>query len=194
MRQLHVFKVAMIGTGGVGKSALTLQFMYDEFVEDYEPTKADSYRKTFYVDGEQIQLDILDTAGQERYSGVSDTYIRSSDGFLLVYSVDDEESVTSLNEFYEHIVRVKNDDQVPLIVVANKCDLAGPHSKKCTDEGTNFAMHYKVQHVQTSAKTCFNVEKIFTEICREIRRSQLKNASFPKQMQKHKRRRKCSIL
>jgi len=32
-------------TGGVGKSALTLQFMYDEFVEDYEPTKADSYRK-----------------------------------------------------------------------------------------------------------------------------------------------------
>lgn len=35
----------MVGSGGVGKSALTLQFMYDEFVEDYEPTKADSYRK-----------------------------------------------------------------------------------------------------------------------------------------------------
>ena len=35
----------MVGTGGVGKSALTLQFMYDEFVQDYEPTKADSYRK-----------------------------------------------------------------------------------------------------------------------------------------------------
>lgn len=38
-------KVIMVGNGGVGKSALTLQFMYDEFVEDYEPTKADSYRK-----------------------------------------------------------------------------------------------------------------------------------------------------
>lgn len=38
-------KVIMVGSGGVGKSALTLQFMYDEFVEDYEPTKADSYRK-----------------------------------------------------------------------------------------------------------------------------------------------------
>lgn len=35
----------MVGCGGVGKSALTLQFMYDEFVQDYEPTKADSYRK-----------------------------------------------------------------------------------------------------------------------------------------------------
>ena len=39
----------MVGSGGVGKSALTLQFMYDEFVEDYEPTKADSYRKKVSV-------------------------------------------------------------------------------------------------------------------------------------------------
>lgn len=42
-------KVIMVGSGGVGKSALTLQFMYDEFVEDYEPTKADSYRKKVIV-------------------------------------------------------------------------------------------------------------------------------------------------
>ena len=42
---LALHKVIMVGSGGVGKSALTLQFMYDEFVEDYEPTKADSYRK-----------------------------------------------------------------------------------------------------------------------------------------------------
>ena len=43
-------KVIMVGSGGVGKSALTLQFMYDEFVEDYEPTKADSYRKKVSLD------------------------------------------------------------------------------------------------------------------------------------------------
>lgn len=43
-------KVIMVGSGGVGKSALTLQFMYDEFVEDYEPTKADSYRKKVSCD------------------------------------------------------------------------------------------------------------------------------------------------
>lgn len=42
-------KVIMVGSGGVGKSALTLQFMYDEFVEDYEPTKADSYRKKVII-------------------------------------------------------------------------------------------------------------------------------------------------
>lgn len=44
-KKLPTHKVIMAGPGGVGKSALTLQFMYDEFVEDYEPTKADNYRK-----------------------------------------------------------------------------------------------------------------------------------------------------
>ena len=41
-------KVIMVGNGGVGKSALTLQFMYDEFVEDYEPTKVSSSKKYTY--------------------------------------------------------------------------------------------------------------------------------------------------
>lgn len=47
--QPTLHKVIMVGSGGVGKSALTLQFMYDEFVEDYEPTKADSYRKKVFT-------------------------------------------------------------------------------------------------------------------------------------------------
>lgn len=80
-----VHKVIMVGSGGVGKSALTLQFMYDEvcentkrhkptkslqFVAAYEPTKADSYRKKVTVDGEECHIDILDTAGQEDYSAI----------------------------------------------------------------------------------------------------------------------------
>ncbi|KAA0190422.1 Ras protein Ral-A [Fasciolopsis buskii] len=63
MQQPPVLKLIMVGSGGVGKSALTLQFMYDEFIEDYEPTKADSYRKKYVLDGEEVQIDILDTAG-----------------------------------------------------------------------------------------------------------------------------------
>lgn len=59
-------KLIVVGDGGVGKSAITLQFMYEEFVEDYEPTKADSYRKKITLDGTECQVDILDTAGQVR--------------------------------------------------------------------------------------------------------------------------------
>ena len=61
-----VHKVIVVGAGGTGKSALTLQFMYDEFVVDHEPTKADSYRKNVTIPGEaeESAIDILDTAGQ----------------------------------------------------------------------------------------------------------------------------------
>lgn len=68
--QLNVHKVIMVGSGGVGKSALTLQFMYGDFVEEYDPTKADSYRKKVVLDGTECQIDILDTAGQEEYAAV----------------------------------------------------------------------------------------------------------------------------
>ena len=85
-------KVIMVGSGGVGKSALTLQFMYDEFVEDYEPTKADSYRKKVVLDGEAVQIDILDTAGQEDYAAIRDNYFRSGEGFLCVFSITEDDS------------------------------------------------------------------------------------------------------
>lgn len=95
--------------------------MYDEFVEDYEPTKADSYRKkvrknrviasdwnvdngllTFpqvVLDGEEVQIDILDTAGQEDYAAIRDNYFRSGEGFLCVFSITDDESFQATQEF-----------------------------------------------------------------------------------------------
>ena len=85
-------KVIMVGSGSAGKSALTLQFMYDEFVKDYEPTKADSYQKKVVLDGEEVQIDILDTAGQEDYAAIRDNYFRSGEGFLCVFSITEDES------------------------------------------------------------------------------------------------------
>lgn len=91
--------------------------MYDEFVEDYEPTKADSYRKKvtaicvievhkteilFFkvvLDGEEVQIDILDTAGQEDYAAIRDNYFRSGEGFLCVFSITDDESFQATQEF-----------------------------------------------------------------------------------------------
>ncbi|CAH8854760.1 unnamed protein product [Trichobilharzia szidati] len=158
-QQLPVLRIAIIGSGGVGKSALTLQFMYDEFVEDYEPTKADSYRKKERLDGEEIQFDILDTAGQEDYNGIRDYYFRSSEGFLLVYAIDDEESLRALPMFHEQVVRIKNCEQPPMLIVANKCDLKDPKQKDYTLQGMQYAKCWGVPFVETSAKMCCNVDK-----------------------------------
>eukprot|EP01099_Mayorella_cantabrigiensis_P006020 TRINITY_DN4948_c0_g1_i1.p1 TRINITY_DN4948_c0_g1~~TRINITY_DN4948_c0_g1_i1.p1 ORF type:complete len:144 (-),score=19.61 TRINITY_DN4948_c0_g1_i1:188-619(-) len=114
-------KVIVVGAGGAGKSALTQMFMYGNFVEEYDPTTADSYRKIIEVDGEKCQLDILDTAGQEEY--MRDNYYRLGEGFLCVYSITMRDTFTAVNRFHQHILQVKLKEEVPLILVGSKCDL-----------------------------------------------------------------------
>jgi len=72
---------------------------FQKFVEDYEPTKADSYRKKVMLDGEEVQIDILDTAGQEDYAAIRDNYFRSGEGFLCVFSITDDDSFQATQEF-----------------------------------------------------------------------------------------------
>ncbi len=66
---MREYKIVVLGSGGVGKSALTVQFVQGIFVEKYDPTIEDSYRKQVEVDGQQCMLEILDTAGTVRLFG-----------------------------------------------------------------------------------------------------------------------------
>ena len=67
---LREYKLVVVGGGGVGKSALTIQFIQNQFPEEYDPTIEDSYRKQCLIDEEVALLDVLDTAGQEEYRWV----------------------------------------------------------------------------------------------------------------------------
>ncbi|KAG5326727.1 RALA protein, partial [Acromyrmex charruanus] len=160
-------KVIMVGSGGVGKSALTLQFMYDEFVEDYEPTKADSYRKKVVLDGEEVQIDILDTAGQEDYAAIRDNYFRSGEGFLCVFSITEDDSFQATQEFRSQILRVKNDENIPFLLVGNKSDLQEKR-KVSLAEAQARSQQWGVPYVETSAKTKENVDKVFFDLMRAI--------------------------
>ncbi|XP_068141244.1 ras-related protein Ral-a isoform X1 [Drosophila tropicalis] len=189
-------KVIMVGSGGVGKSALTLQFMYDEFVEDYEPTKADSYRKKVVLDGEEVQIDILDTAGQEDYAAIRDNYFRSGEGFLCVFSITDDESFQATQEFREQILRVKNDESIPFLLVGNKCDL-NDKRKVPLSECQLRAHQWSVPYVETSAKTRENVDKVFFDLMREIRSRKTEDSKATSGRAKDrckKRRLKCTLL
>ena len=61
-------KIVLLGSGAVGKSSLTVQFVQGVFVEKYDPTIEDSYRKQVEVDDRQCMLEILDTAGTEQFA------------------------------------------------------------------------------------------------------------------------------
>uniref|UniRef100_A0A3B4FTI6 small monomeric GTPase n=1 Tax=Pundamilia nyererei TaxID=303518 RepID=A0A3B4FTI6_9CICH len=190
---LVLHKVIMVGSGGVGKSALTLQFMYDEFVEDYEPTKADSYRKKVVLDGEDVQIDILDTAGQEDYAAIRDNYFRSGEGFLLVFSITEHESFTATSEFREQILRVKEEEAIPLLLVGNKSDLED-RRQVSAEEATAKASEWGVQYVETSAKTRANVDKVFFDLMREVRKKKMSESKDKNWPSGKKKKKHCCVL
>lgn len=117
------YKLVVVGGGGVGKSALTIQFIQSHFVQDYDPTIEDSYRKQCVIDDKVAHLDILDTAGQEEFSAMREQYMRTGEGFLLVFSVTDKSSFDEISKFQNQILRVKDKDSFPMIMVGNKSDL-----------------------------------------------------------------------
>ena len=101
-----------LSAGGVGKSALTIQLIQNHFVDEYDPTIEDSYRKQVVIDGETCLLDILDTAGQEEYSAMRDQYMRTGEGFLLVFAVNNAKSFEDISQYREQIKRVKDAEEV----------------------------------------------------------------------------------
>lgn len=164
---LKEYKIVVVGGGGVGKSALTIQFIQSHFVDEYDPTIEDSYRKQCTVDNEEVVLDILDTAGQEEYLAMREQYMRTGEGFLLVYAINSKNSLDESQVFYEQIQRVKEADHVPVLIVGNKCDLESERQVSY-EEGLAFARSLGCSFVETSAKQRINVGEAFYSLVHNI--------------------------
>ena len=105
------YKIVVLGDGGVGKSCLTWRFIHDQFLEKYDPTIDDAYRKdNFHVDGELCPLEICDTAGQDQFAATRDLYYKTGDGFLLCYSLVDEKTVDAVTERFNAMKFAKVSD------------------------------------------------------------------------------------
>ncbi|KAG2374359.1 hypothetical protein C9374_010929 [Naegleria lovaniensis] len=190
-------KLAVVGGGGVGKSALTIRFVQpDTFAEEYDPTIEDSYIKQVTIDSVTYFLEILDTAGQEEYQALRDDYMRKGHGFLLVFSIIERSTFDELNKFRDQILRVKDKDKVPMVMIGNKCDLE-EERKVSTAEAKNKAEEWGIPFFEGSAKSRINVEESFYELVREVRKEKEQQSNAPKNTKKApsgKKKKGCLIL
>jgi len=164
------YKLVALGSGGVGKTALTIQFTTNQFIEDYDPTIEDNYRKQTVIDGESCLLDILDTAGQEEYSALRDQYMRFGEGFLLVADITSRATFEELPKLRQLILRAKDRDHVPMVIAGNKCDLESAREMP-SSEGHAMAKAFGCKYIETSAKKYSLVQNVFFELVREIRKA-----------------------
>ncbi|AMD22707.1 HHL063Wp [Eremothecium sinecaudum] len=169
------YKLVVLGAGGVGKSCLTVQFVQGEYLDTYDPTIEDSYRKTMEIDDKTFDLEILDTAGVAQFTAMRELYIKSGMGFLLVYSVTDRQSLDELMELREQILRIKDSKRVPMVLVGNKADL---HHERIisVDEGIEVSSDWgKVPFYETSALLKSNVDEVFIDLVRQIMRAEIES-------------------
>jgi len=161
-------KIMVVGIGDVGKSALTIQFVQGYLLEGYDSTVEDSYKKIINVDGEDVQLDILDIPGQDDFAPMRRSYMRQGKGFLLVYSIDDRPSFKEIEVFYQEIYRTKG-SQPPIVICGNNCDREDRRSITKT-EGLELSRKLGCSFFETSPVANINIENAFVDLVRQIKR------------------------
>ncbi|KAI9780567.1 MAG: Ras- protein rsr1 [Geoglossum umbratile] len=188
MQQRREYHIVVLGAGGVGKSCLTAQFVQNVWIESYDPTIEDSYRKQIEVDGRQCILEILDTAGTEQFTAMRELYMKSGQGFLLVFSITSLSSLNELAELRDQIIRMKDDENVPLVIVGNKSDL---EEDRAVSRARAFSVsqHWgNAPYYETSARWRANVDEVFVDLCRQIIRKDI-TAAQAREQEAHSRRR-----
>ncbi|ETO28110.1 hypothetical protein RFI_09022 [Reticulomyxa filosa] len=154
----------------------------------------DSYRKTVQIDGVPATLDILDTAGQDEFAAMRDLWIREAKGFLLVYAITWTSSFNQVQEMFQKIHRIKEEElnEIAIVLVGsfffwftkrtqtkkkgNKCDLAESRTVSM-EQGQNLVQQWKKEGVsaaffEASAKAQINNEECYFEIVRQLRKKE----------------------
>jgi len=163
------WRVAVLGDGGVGKTALAVQFTLNCFVETYDPTIEDAYRKQLIVDNKMCFVEVIDTAGQEEYATLRDQWVREGQGFILVYSIASRSTFDRLEVFRQSMLKVKRQKPI-FMLVGNKCDKTYEREVS-REEGIALARTFGCEFMETSARTAYNVELLFTNLVRALRQT-----------------------
>ena len=163
----NVFKILTIGDGGVGKTSILRRYVENKFLKHHLSTIGiDFLSKTLKIKDKEIKLKIWDTAGQERYRQITSHIYKDADGIILVFDVTSEESFNQITDWMEQIKNNVSKEEVNLILIGNKCDLADRMVEK--ERGEEMAKNLKIKYFETSALTGQGINEAFEELAKQI--------------------------
>ncbi|KAJ8336095.1 hypothetical protein SKAU_G00394380 [Synaphobranchus kaupii] len=169
----RIFKIIVIGDSGVGKTCLTYRFCAGKFPDKTEATIGVDFReKVIEINGEKIKVQLWDTAGQERFrKSMVQHYYRNVHAVVFVYDVTNAASFRSLPAWIEECRQHSLGQEVPRILVGNKCDLQ--HALQVgTELAQKFADSHSMPLFETSAKNPDDndhVEAIFMTVAHKLK-------------------------
>lgn len=129
----------------------------------------------------------LDTAGTEQFTAMRELYMKQGQGFLLVFSITNMNSFYELAELREQIVRIKDDEDIPLVVVGNKSDMEDDRSVPRARAFQLAQSWGQKPYFETSARRRTNVDEVFHNLCRQIMQKDSVRSQFYEQQVAHRR-------
>lgn len=168
----HLIKLMIIGDSGVGKTSLLMKYTDNTFhTSTIQTIGIDFKLKHIDIDGQKIKLQILDTAGQERFYSITKAHLRNAMGFILVYDVTNRQSFESLSYWLSQIQTFQIDSSRPIIIVGNKNDT----TNKLIYDSEVKSRYPTLTTFLTSAKDGNGVDDIFEYISRNIIKQKINN-------------------
>ena len=183
-------KIALVGDCGVGKSSIALRYTRNEFLSNYISTGGASYsNKIVEKNGEKLQLDIWDTAGQEKFRSLGKSFYRDAFIILMVYDITRQETFDNLKKIWYPEITQNGVEKPLLAVVGNKSDEYENDNTVNEEEARQFANEIKCIFQLVSAKNGDNVQNLFNVLLDTF--FELK---FPDKIKDNVRRRKSHQL
>jgi small GTP-binding protein len=175
IQKSYIYKIAVVGNGGVGKTSMVLRYCENSFKENYIMTIGSNFStKTVYLPEHpnfQVKLQIWDLAGQKHFSFVRPPFYRGATGVVYVFDLTRRSSFADLNDWKNEVEKVIG--QKACILVGNKIDLAREGTREVSaqdGEALKTELGAK-KYFETSAKEGDSVEDVFKELTVEILRT-----------------------
>jgi small GTP-binding protein len=157
------FKIVVVGSSGVGKSAIVQRLVDGTFRDEGQSTVGVEFKPFIIpVENQTVKLQIWDTAGQERFKSVSKAYFRNAVGAVLVYDITSERSFEDLANWLHDLQQLANPNAY-IMCIGNKTDLANQREVG-TQQAKDFADRHRLEYLETSALSGENVSEAFTRL------------------------------
>eukprot|EP01087_Luapelamoeba_hula_P010763 TRINITY_DN2865_c0_g1_i1.p1 TRINITY_DN2865_c0_g1~~TRINITY_DN2865_c0_g1_i1.p1 ORF type:complete len:254 (+),score=41.65 TRINITY_DN2865_c0_g1_i1:74-835(+) len=179
-----VMKVVIIGDAGAGKSSMLLRFAENSFDENTVITSQIDFKtKTIQIKGEDIALQIWDTAGQEKFRAITSSYFKGVVGVIVAYDLSDAHGTEALQEWFDYVARQGLSVKAKMLV-ANKLDVASDQRAISTEAGEALAKQFNVPFMEVSAKTGQGIDACFAHLAADIVKARRKSDIFVQKQQR----------
>ena len=165
--ETFLFKYIIIGDSFVGKSKILLRYTNNTYNENFVITiGAEFGAKTINIDGQEIRIQIWDTAGMENFKSITRSYYKNSICALIVYDISNKDSFKNVLNWIEDC-KVFSPKNILLVLIGNKCDLEEKRQVSI-EEGKKVAEENDMIFFETSAKDNINIDEVFLKSSQKI--------------------------